>query len=441
MTVQIPILINNNVLILERPNYSAPTVTTTPGTSGQVGVAYSETLAATPGNAYDSHTWSLVTKPTGMTINERTGAIAWTPSAGQEGSNQVVALCTNRYGLTDGASWYINTEAVGGSGGGGVTVSGFTGTVISGGGFGTEGATNVVYDNFDDGACNTTAKVGSWASTNLITSVAEESRHAVATYAAYHNFLTDGTAGFRCVSEVLSRKWFVQYWVKLDSFDWGTGAYGSNSQHLSNVKFLRFWNPGSTTENFYTQFWWSLTSNAYTNPENVAGQTTNNYDTPLNKSDVSDSAWHCLQFEFVDSSAPSQSDGEFRMWFDGQLMEERVGFVGRTADLLKRPLFIGFFNAWGPNTGAGETNRDPNHYYMHDVYAVPTLARVEVGNNTVYGSCTHREIQIPTAWAAGQITITPNQGSFADDDECYLFVVNENGEVSSGYGPFTFGGL
>ncbi|MCD4791911.1 MAG: T9SS type A sorting domain-containing protein [Bacteroidales bacterium] len=75
--------------------------------------------------------------------------------------------------------------------------------------------------------------------------------------------------------------------------------------------------------------------------------------------------------------------------------------------------------------------------YYDDVFTqAGTQARVELGDNQSWDLCTHREIQIPTAWSNNSITITANQGSFQDDDTAYLFVVDENGTVSNGY-PIT----
>ena len=71
--------------------------------------------------------------------------------------------------------------------------------------------------------------------------------------------------------------------------------------------------------------------------------------------------------------------------------------------------------------------------YLDDLYIDDTLSRVEIGNNSVFEDCTHREIQIPTAWAADEITVTVNQGSFAAADTAYLFVVDADGAVSDGY--------
>jgi len=66
---------------------------------------------------------------------------------------------------------------------------------------------------------------------------------------------------------------------------------------------------------------------------------------------------------------------------------------------------------------------------IDDVYIDYTWARVELGDNADFDSCTHREIQVPTAWADGEVTITINQGSFASLAGLHLFVVGADRQV------------
>jgi hypothetical protein len=56
-----------------------------------------------------------------------------------------------------------------------------------------------------------------------------------------------------------------------------------------------------------------------------------------------------------------------------------------------------------------------------------------IGDAAIFSQCTHREIQIPTAWSDTEITVTFNQGSFTDYETCYLFVVDSDGTASAGY--------
>jgi hypothetical protein len=64
-------------------------------------------------------------------------------------------------------------------------------------------------------------------------------------------------------------------------------------------------------------------------------------------------------------------------------------------------------------------------------------AHVEIGNNSTYLSCTHRELQVPSIWTGTSITVDITQGSL-EDGSYWLFVVDENGDVSNGL-PITIG--
>jgi len=78
-------------------------------------------------------------------------------------------------------------------------------------------------------------------------------------------------------------------------------------------------------------------------------------------------------------------------------------------------------------------NPAQTYIYLDDVYLDNTPQRVEIGDNATWANCTHREIQIPSAWSDTSITVTLNQGSFSDFGNQYLYIIDSNGTVSSGY--------
>lgn len=71
--------------------------------------------------------------------------------------------------------------------------------------------------------------------------------------------------------------------------------------------------------------------------------------------------------------------------------------------------------------------------YYDDIYIDNSWQSVWIGNNATWANCTQREIQLPTAWADDEITVTLNRGAFADLSGQYLFVVDASGNVSAGY--------
>lgn len=75
--------------------------------------------------------------------------------------------------------------------------------------------------------------------------------------------------------------------------------------------------------------------------------------------------------------------------------------------------------------------------YMDDIYIDTTPARVEIGNSSDFESCTHREVQYPTAWSDTQIKVNLRPGSFASGSQVYFFVVNANGTASQVGSAFT----
>jgi len=85
-----------------------------------------------------------------------------------------------------------------------------------------------------------------------------------------------------------------------------------------------------------------------------------------------------------------------------------------------------------PTIGWPDAPYTDNFRYFADIYIDTTWQRVVIGDNQTYTNCTKREVQIPTAWATGEIAITVNQASFSSGT-AYLFVVDSDGSVSSGH--------
>ncbi|WP_373694403.1 putative Ig domain-containing protein [Geobacter sp.] len=72
---------------------SPPVIASTPVTTATVGSSYSYDVNATDADG-DIITYSLVTPPTGMTINATTGVISWTPATDQAGTQNVIVTVT-----------------------------------------------------------------------------------------------------------------------------------------------------------------------------------------------------------------------------------------------------------------------------------------------------------------------------------------------------------
>jgi hypothetical protein len=72
--------------------------------------------------------------------------------------------------------------------------------------------------------------------------------------------------------------------------------------------------------------------------------------------------------------------------------------------------------------------------FVDDVYLqFGTRARVELGDQAAYDSCTRLEVQPVVDWNQRSIDISLNYGGFSPGDDVYLFVVRQDGVVSTGY--------
>ena len=97
----------------------------------------------------------------------------------------------------------------------------------------------------------------------------------------------------------------------------------------------------------------------------------------------------------------------------------------RTYGNSNRWRYLHFGHYWGNGFSAAGA-------YFDDVFVqYGTQARVEIGDKSTWVACTYREIQIPTAWSDGSVTVTVNKGSFGNCETAYLYVIDENGNVNA----------
>ena len=148
--------------------------------------------------------------------------------------------------------------------------------------------------------------------------------------------------------------------------------------------------------------------------------------------------WQRVEQFCKGSSAASTADGFLwtrRVGRAGNLEEITGAITYDSEDLKWRYLMLG--QEWGQDEVAGACDGNVIVYY-DNLYIDNTQARIEIGDNADYDSCTVREIQIPSAWSDTSATFTVNQGSFANGSTGYIHVIDDDGGASTGYGPVTF---
>ncbi len=320
---------------------------------------------------------------------------------------------------------------------------------ITGTNFGSKSQVSpLVYDTMESGSFSP-----NWGSTNqlIVGSNSANKRHSNSNYYGTQNFQGNlrtypnvppdgsgyGANGyFTGSNSQLSDTWYGRYWFKLDNnFDFGTTGEPQGDGNLANIKIFRLWNPGNVDENFVAA------TQGY-NGGNIIYTTEQTLETthymPSNTSAWTKNVWHVFDFEFKEGSL-NASNGIFRMWFDGKLIEEnRAVMTRQDFDLLKRPLILGFYNSWSD----GNTDRDD--FYIDDAYIDGTWARVMLCDQSTWNDSVNRhcEIQSPqNTWSNTSIQIAVNTGSFTAGQTAYMYVVDSNGNVNASGYPVVISGI
>ena len=277
-------------------------------------------------------------------------------------------------------------------------------------------ANNPVYGNAWTGY---NAKNGSTGS-SLTPRYSNDKTRGVSTLASLHDFTsTTQSNTYQCSLEqgLVASEYFISFWYYFDK---------QGSAWSTNVKsWILYGNESGNYPTAYSGWGEQLTADDdhRTALQDNGGVTdTTMWDGAMCLDNL-DGSWHLFQI-YIKQSTTNVADGVYRLWIDGSLRFDDSTAKTRTTSYYYNRVRLGFFEEV-------RTNRS-DAVYIDDVYIDNTLARVEIGNQPVFANCTHKEMQIPTAWADDEITITLNQGSFTDAENIYLFVVDSDGNASDG---------
>lgn len=210
---------------------------------------------------------------------------------------------------------------------------------------------------------------------------------------------------------------YYDYWVR---FTWAS----STVRH--QIKLARL-GSGTSDSYIYPHFvteHWIGGSNCYSDARTGAicgasGMTDWDYDCPP----VGE--WSHIQIS-IDYGTASGNDAFYEIWQDGVYKGGDSGFSWFCGtDPTFQQVWVGGY--------LGNTDQDgmTTTIYYDDVYFDDTWARVEIGDDSDYNSCTHREIQIPSSWSSGAIEVTMNLGTYQTGDTAYLFITDSEGNVNS----------
>jgi hypothetical protein len=132
----------------------------------------------------------------------------------------------------------------------------------------------------------------------------------------------------------------------------------------------------------------------------------------------------------VEARYTNQNDGYVKLWENGVL---KVDYKGRTDAM------AGTQRTEGIGGYARRYGFASNWRFFADVYLDYSRARVILGNAATFSASTIREVQVPTTWSAGSISISANLGAFANGQTVYLYVVDPNGTVNAAGYPVVLG--
>lgn len=228
------------------------------------------------------------------------------------------------------------------------------------------------------------------------------------------------TVSFLRVNEAAT-KWYCFVRRKLGAADW------FNVGHNQNVKFWHIYGAGT---NVYPRLLGGQVMNEgelYYYVTELSGSTCPGNMASESAAKPPSNSWYIEELQSYQGTSCG-ADGSHKVWRDGTLLFNKTNLKGRgdgawDADWNQ-------FNCQHYQTDEGIVAQD-SYLYYDDFYVDNTWARVMIGNNSNFSSCTHREIQIPTEWDDGSITITGNRGSFDPCEAYYLFVVDADGNVNT----------
>ena len=139
--------------------------------------------------------------------------------------------------------------------------------------------------------------------------------------------------------------------------------------------------------------------------------------------------WHRMDIFISIPDVTTEYTDKVVFWLDGKLLSDSsqsgtmCSFLYPNPEDVQKLGLISFMGYMANKTDI------PFYINTDDFYLDFTLARVEVSDSPVWdeAKATHKEIQVPTAWADNSITVKVNRGSWGNDQNLYLYVINSDG--------------
>ncbi len=136
--------------------------------------------------------------------------------------------------------------------------------------------------------------------------------------------------------------------------------------------------------------------------------------------------WHREEYQMYHGTVDN-TDATVKHWQDGLLLVDMT-FPGLTTAKPGLWTIMDVQNYWSDANGSPPEGA---YVYFDDFYLDTSWARVMLGDAATFAACTHREIQIPTAWADGSVTVQVNGGTLNSLKNTYLYVIDADGNTNT----------
>lgn len=323
---------------------------------------------------------------------------------------------------------------------------------VAGSGFGVNGPTVVVFDDFERGtagaAINKTPttngpRVGTW-----ILGYSPLMHYSNTSPRGNLSAFTDASDGNHWYTRLQSkftgvREIFISYWYQIPPGSIRPASTGNNWKTVwpMGTDLVYGDNRGSNGDRTLGwvangDYWYfggndQRLSGWYPNPNTTFDYAmTNGYwvhNAWYMKGNTTTAAPHNGTFQFMSfSTDPAGTSAEKKM--------HNVLNLSNAGMLMPQNGVDGLWTAvwFNGNVGASSPNEAVEWDDCYVAIGPGCRARVEIGNNPVYTECTNLSICVPTTWTDGSITFKAYTGNFAAGP-AYLFVTDEFGNVTDGY--------
>lgn len=316
---------------------------------------------------------------------------------------------------------------------------------ISGSGFGSKGPSIQIFDNFENGTdgtpINLQATTGTWTGNGYAGRGLPIADRQDALSGSLSARMTNGDSwsSWRQVHKKFSAttEVFVSYWVRVpDGTDWPYATTPKTFPDRSSWKYTWLTQGDNTGENDLC-----LPSYNGLNSHSMGG---NDYSlrTYLGVSWVNWSGW--MRYSGWIKANPTDPTANGTIFYQVLNGSSQTSNTQTDKPVFDTDVTTKANKNWTAMRFPGnfELSAGGNYQILYDDIYLATgpnaAARIEIGNAPTYSACTELNLATVNQWSDSSINATFRNGSFSAGSQAYLYVIDANGNASTGF-PITLG--